>query len=253
MREFRSPDDGAACSNDRLSSESFEVEVDRIRAAYARRQSITRYSWFNPGHLFLHQERERRVLALLARRGCVPLDTKKILEIGCGTGYWLRDFIKWGARPENIVGLDLLPGQIAIAKGLCPEAVTLKCGNAAKLEFSDASFELVLQATVFTSVFDPAMRRQIASEMVRVLKPDGFILWYDFHVDNPQNPDVRAVKKREIHQLFPGSRIDLRRITLVPPLARLLAPYSWLTCTLLENIPWLCTHYLGVIEKGESH
>ena len=190
---------------------------------------------------------------MLARRGCVPLDAKKILEIGCGTGYWLRQFVKWGARPENIVGIDLLPDRIAIAKQLCPEGVSLQCGNAANLEFPDASFDLILQSTVLTSVLDATMRRQIATEMLRVLKPHGLILWYDFRVENPRNPDVRAVKKRDIHQLFPGSRIDLRRITLAPPLARLLAPYSWLTCSLLEKIPWLCTHYLGVIEKGESH
>jgi hypothetical protein len=62
---------------------------------------------------------------------------------------------------------------------------------------------------------------------------------------------VRGVKKREIHRLFPGCRIELRRITLAPPLVRVLAPYSWLSCYLLERIPWLCTHYLGVIRKGE--
>src|SRR5207245_4975939 len=104
--------------------------------------------------------------------------------------------------------------------------------------------------TAFTSILDSRMKRTIASEMVRVLKPHGLILWYDYHVNNPRNPDVRGVKKQEIHQLFPGCRIALERITLAPPLVRLLAPYSWLACCLLEGIPFLCTHYLGVIQKG---
>jgi hypothetical protein len=34
--------------------------------------------------------------------------------------------------------------------------------------------------------------------MVRVLKPEGLILWYYYHVNNPSNPDVRGVKCREI-------------------------------------------------------
>ncbi|MCS6927818.1 MAG: SAM-dependent methyltransferase, partial [Candidatus Binatia bacterium] len=63
------------------------------------------------------------------------------------------------------------------------------------------------------------------------------------------NPDVRGVKKQEIHRLFPGCQIQLSRLTLAPPLVRWLAPYSWLACYLLSRIPWLCTHYLGVIRK----
>jgi hypothetical protein len=57
------------------------------------------------------------------------------------------------------------------------------------------------------------------------------------------------VKKREVQRLFPGCRIELRRITLAPPLVRLLAPYSWLACYVLGQIPWLCTHYLSAIRK----
>jgi hypothetical protein len=92
----------------------------------------------------------------------------------------------------------------------------------------------------------------MASEMLRVVKPDGLIIWYDYYVNNPWNTDVRGVNKREIHRLFPGCRVELRRITLVPPLARLLAPYSWLSCYLLGRIPWLRTFYLGVIQPGEN-
>jgi ubiquinone/menaquinone biosynthesis C-methylase UbiE len=227
-----------------------EGEEARIREAYARRQGGTRYSWFNSGHVFMMQERERRLLALLARYGFASLQTKKILEVGCGTGYWLREFIKWGARPGNIVGIDLLADRIGEARRLCPKAVQLRCGSAAELPFPDETFDLVLQSTVFTSVLNSGMKQRMASEMLRVLREDGLILWYDYHVNNPSNPDVRGVKRQEIYQLFPGCRIELQRLTLAPPLARLLAPYSWLACYVLEKVPLLCTHYLGVIQKG---
>ena len=177
------------------------------------------------------------------------MDTKKILEVGCGTGHWLREFIKWGARPENITGVDLLPDRVAEAKQLCSEAVRIQCGSAAEPALPDATFDLVLQSTVFTSILDLGLKQQIAAEMLRVLRKDGLIVWYDYHVNNPWNPDVRGVKKREIYQLFPGCRITLRRITLAPPLTRLITPCSWLACYLLERIPLLCTHYLGVIRK----
>jgi len=202
------------------------------------------------GNLFEKQERERRLLTLLKRHDLAPLHTKKILEVGCGTGSQLREFIKWGARPENITGIDLLVDHIAEARYVCPEAVSIVYRNAAELAFPDATFDLVVQFTVFTSVLDSLTKQQMASEMLRVVKDDGFILWYDFHVNNPWNPDVRGVKRREISQLFPDCRIQLQRITLVPPLVRLLAPYSWLACYVLGKIPWLCTHYIGLISKN---
>ncbi len=100
-----------------LSSESARTEEARIRAVYVKRhRDDARYSWFSPGHLYIIQKRERRFLALLKRYNFAPLDTKKILELGCGTGYWLREFIRWGARPESIVGVDLLPDRVAEAK-----------------------------------------------------------------------------------------------------------------------------------------
>jgi ubiquinone/menaquinone biosynthesis C-methylase UbiE len=234
---------------DGLSPESARVEEVRIQAAYAKRQRGARYSWFSPGHLFIVQDRERRLLASLRERDFAALDTKEILEVGCGTGYWLREFIKWGAQPAKISGVDLLPDRVAKARELCPEGVRIQCGNAAKLTFPDNTFDIVLQSTVFTSVLDYDMRRQMAAEMIRVVKASGLILWYDYHVNNPWNPDVRGVKKQEIYQLFPGCRIELRRITLAPPVVRLLTPYSWLVSYLLAKIPWLCTHYLGAIEK----
>lgn len=231
-------------------SESASSEEGRIRAAYGKRGGDdARYSWFNPGHLHIVQDRERAVLTLLRRNGLVPLRTKKIFEVGCGTGYWLREFIKWGARPENITGLDLLPDRVAEARTLCPADVRIECGSAAELAVRSDTFDLVLQATVFTSILDRRMKRQIASEMLRVVKADGLIIWYDFRVNNPRNADVQGIGRREIRELFPGCRIKLGRTTLAPPLLRLLAPYSWTASYVLGRIPWLCTHYLGAIRK----
>jgi ubiquinone/menaquinone biosynthesis C-methylase UbiE len=234
------------------SLSSTRAEEARIRAAYAKREEAdARYSWFSSGHLFIVQQRERRLLALLHRYGFAALESKTILDVGCGTGQWLRDFIKWGAWPENVTGIDLLPERVTRARRLCPPAVRIQCASAAELPFSDERFDLVLQATVFTSILDPELKRRVATEMMRVVKPEGFILWYDYHMNNPRNNDVRGVKRREINRLFPSCRIELWRITLAPPLARWIAPRSWVLACLLERIPLLCTHYLGVIRKSK--
>lgn len=42
------------------------------------------------------------------------------------------------------------------------------------------------------------MKRNISEEILRVLTPDGIILFYDYHMDNPSNSDVKGVRKKEI-------------------------------------------------------
>jgi SAM-dependent methyltransferase len=241
-------------STGHVHPEAAAAEEARIRKVYSKRKDTAfysgLYSCFNPGQLFMFQERERRILGLLQQHGYEDLESKKLLEIGCGSGHWLREFIKWGARPENVVGIDVLEDRVAQARQLCPSEIKIDCGSAVKLEFLDESFDLVLQSTVFTSILDSSLKQQVANEMMRVVKRQGLILWYDYHVNNPWNRDVRGVNRREIYQLFPGCRIELKRITLLPPLTRLLAPYSYLACYLLGKLPPLCTHYLGVIHKG---
>ena len=230
--------------------DSVTAEEARIRAAYARRKEAdARYSWFNPAYQFMVHQRERRLLGLLSERGLADLDRRTILEVGCGTGQWLRDFVKWGARPEKITGIDLLPDRVSKAQQLCPPGVRIQCVTAAQVPFESEEFDIVLQSTVFTSIIDRDLKRRIAAEMMRVVKPEGVIVWYDYHVNNPWNPDVRGIKRREIGSLFPRCRIELQRITLLPPLARRLAPYSFLACYFLEKVPLLCTHYLGIIRK----
>ena len=222
------------------------TEEARIRQSYGAR-SWEAYSWTAPAYQFMMQERERRILALLAAQGMLPLTDRAILEIGCGTGAWLRDFVKWGATPSNLVGIDLLEERIEQARRLCPPGVRVSTGSATELSFPDASFDIVLQATVFTSILDSAIRAAVAREMLRVLRPGGMILWYDFHVNNPRNPDVRRVDAQELRSLFPDCRIESERTTLAPPIARAVAPRSWLLATLLGAIPPLRTHTLAAI------
>jgi ubiquinone/menaquinone biosynthesis C-methylase UbiE len=186
---------------------------------------------------------------MLDDRGYASLANARILEVGCGTGAWLRQFVAWGACPENICGMDLLPERIEEATTLCSPGIQFICQNAARMPLPDGAFDLVLQSTVFTSILNPQMKQQVAGEMMRVLSPRGLILWYDFCVDNPRNPDVRGVDRPEITQLFPGCEIHLEKITLAPPLGRPVARLSQALYRALSRVETLCTHYLGTISK----
>lgn len=233
------------------SQDRVAAETARIRAAYARRQCGDLYSWFNPAQLFIMQERERRVLNLFKEMGLTRLSRLKILEVGCGEGNWLVELVKWGAGPETLIGVDLLPDRLRAARHIVAPKVGLLLANGVSLPFRDGTFDLVLQSMAFSSILDLSVKEAVAREMMRVVKPQGIILWYDYFVDNPFNRDVKGVRKGEIRHLFPYCRVELRRITLAPPLIRLLAPYSYLLCYLLEKLCILNTHYLGTIQKQQ--
>jgi len=229
------------------------TEIERIRLAYDKRKEKIKadyYALSHPANEFVLFQREKRILELLHNHRLNPLSDKKILDVGCGDGGPLRDFIQYGALPQNLYGLDLLADKIERARMLSPN-IDFRCGNAEELPYDDESFDVVMQFTVFTSILDDGMKGNIATEMLRVLSADGIILWYDYFVSKPTNPDTKGLRRKEIEGLFPDCTFDFRRITLAPPIARLLAPYSFLLCYLLEKLRFLNTHYLGVIkEKG---
>jgi len=209
----------------------------------------TRYSCFNPGNVIIEQELERCFLSGFRRVKGLSLKDHRVLEIGCGTGARLRSFIQWGVQPENLVGLDLLEERVREARRLLPQSVTTVTGSASSLGFSDCTFDLVCQFTLFSSVLDDQIKQRISREMLRVVRPDGLLVWYDFKVNNPLNPDVQGIEKREIRRLFPECSITFRRLTLLPPLARFLGRLSPAVCQLISASRLLSTHYLAFIKK----
>ena len=156
--------------------------------------------------------------------------------------------MQWEAKPENLYGVDLLQERINVANNISPN-INFLCGNAESIAFNDKFFDIITQFTCFTSILDPEMKKNIAKEMMRLLKDDGIILWYDFRYNNPKNNDVKGIKKAEIKDLFPNCSYDFNLITLAPPIARKLALVSYLSCYLLSKIPILKTHYLIIIKK----
>lgn len=226
-------------------------EQNRIKQVYTERNAnipADIYSYFNKGNLFIIQQREKAILNLLNEYGYNPLANAKILDVGCGSGGELRNFIQYGADPANLYGIDLIPERVQVANKLSPN-LHIAEGSATALPFEDNSFDIVSQFTVFTSILDTEIKKKAAAEMLRVLKPNGIILWYDFRYLNPRNKHANPIKANEIKALFPDCNYDIRSITLIPPIARRLAPISWLLCYLLEKIPFMRSHYIAVIQK----
>jgi SAM-dependent methyltransferase len=195
------------------------------------------------------QERQRAMLRLFAHLGWRDLETRRVLEVGCGTGGNLLELLRFGFAPRNLAGIELLPDRFAQAMQALPSGVTLMQGDAAIARFPDESEDIVLQSTVFSSLLDAPFQWRLAQAMWRWVRPGGGVLWYDFTVNNPRNPDVRGVSVARIRELFPQGRLQAQRLTLAPPIARRVCAVHPGLYGVFNALPPLRTHVLAWIEK----
>jgi len=225
-------------------------ETQSVRERYARRiPSDPRYSLLNPAAMLAWQERQRAMLALFVQLGFTDLSQLDLLEVGSGTGGNLLDFLRMGFAPDRLRGIELLPERHDAARRCLPAAVTLTLGDATAMPLPEAGHDIVFQSTVFSSLLDDAFQQRLADTMWATVKPGGGVLWYDFTVNNPRNPDVRGVPLTRMRQLFPHARVRSQRVTLAPPLARALVRVHPSLHAVAHAVPLLRTHVLAWLEN----
>jgi SAM-dependent methyltransferase len=224
-------------------------EPRAVAERYARRADGDRYSALRPEVWQMLQERQRALLRGFVARGLTDLALLHLTEVGCGSGGNLLELLRLGFAPEHLHGLELLPDRHAQARHVLPVATSVWLGDALQAPVPDGSQDLVLQSTVFSSLLDDGFQQQLAETMWRWLKPGGHVLWYDFTFDNPRNRDVRGVSLARVAALFPNGRVQARRVTLAPPLARALCRIHPGLYPVFNTVPWLRTHVLAWIRK----
>jgi len=224
-------------------------EVEAVVERYARRTDGDRYSILRPEVWLALQERQRAMLELFARLQWGDLSRRSLVEVGCGAGGNLLEALRLGFQPEHLSGIELLPERLALARRVLPAGVTLIEGDASAATLPAGGTDLVWQSTVFSSLLDAGFQQRLADTMWRWLKPGGGVLWYDFTVDNPRNPDVRGVPLQRVRELLPHGGVSARRVTLAPPLARAACAVHPKLYGALNLLPPLRTHLLAWIEK----
>lgn len=230
-------------------------EIERLKQEYKDRErrlvDSDIYSLFNQAHLFTIQQRQRALVHVLKKHKLIDLHNLSIFEMGCGSGGVLTEYLNLGALPENLFGIDLMFDRLRHGHHILPNSgVTNADGQS--LPFPSGSFDLVVQSTALSSILDGEIRRNISIEMLRVLKPGGVIISYDFWL-NPRNPQTSGIRPSEIRRLFPACEYEFHKITLAPPLARCLVPLSWQLALLLERFLVFNTHYMVlIVPKRES-
>lgn len=98
-----------------------------------------------------------------------PWRGKRLLDIGCGRGIWLKAAAELGASP---VGIDISPVAVEACKRFVPQA-ELHCGPGERLPFAERQFDFVSCLGSLEHFLKPQLALQ---EIIRVSKPDAMVL-----------------------------------------------------------------------------
>lgn len=221
--------------------------TEAIAQRYERRKNDPRLrGLYAPSAYQRHVTAERQAHYARIIRQLGDPAVLRLLEIGAGTGGNLPFFLELGLKPEHLQANELLPNRVEALRANHP-AITVHPGDAIGItQELNASFDVVFQSTVFTSILDADLKRRLAQRMWELTRPGGLVLWYDFTFDNPRNPDVKGVKPSEVRKLFPEARdIRFNRVTLAPPIGRRVQRLY----PLFNLFPFLRTHVIAALHK----
>jgi len=111
-------------------------------------------------------------LVLAALRSLAPWQGKTLVDLGCGTGYWLPGYAREAAR---VIGVEPDPQLREQTAGRDPRARVLP-GSAEHLPLADASADVVHARFAY---FWPPHCGEGLAEVLRVLRPGGALVVID--------------------------------------------------------------------------
>jgi ubiquinone/menaquinone biosynthesis C-methylase UbiE len=179
----------------------------------------------------------------------------RVLDVGCGAGDSLWILLRLGFAPSNLFGVDIQEDRILQAKATNP-LVCFKCADAANLGFSDDTFDIAMESTMFVQLTDDGIARRIASEMIRVTKPGGILLVSDWRYSKPGTRDFKRVSAKRIADLYQvgtqTAKCQTFRRPLVPPVGRFLSKHLPSAYFAIQSLfPFLAGLMITVLRKSE--
>jgi len=206
-------------------------------------KALARWNQANPGNRWIEERRRATAREILAS---LPSASRAVLDVGCGDG----DVLSTVATDVRGVKIGVDVAHQNLVHGVkTHRTLRFAQSDARMLPFAAESFDLVLAFMLFSSIPDNATASAAAAEIDRVLCPGGLVLWYDYWIGNPWNPYTRGRGVRAIKMLFPSYTYRVRRITVLPQLARRLGSLTDFLYPRLARLPFMLTHRIGLIEK----
>lgn len=141
---------------------------------------------------------------------------KKILDLGCGRGEFLRGFIRCGL---NGYGVD----RSLSAKTICPEVEILQSNlEEAPLPYKDNSFDVVFSKSVLEHFYYP---EKLVQQIRRVLNPGGLVItmvpdWQSvyktFYVDYTHRTPFTCTSLRDIFIINGFDNVQVEKFRQLP-------------------------------------
>jgi 2-polyprenyl-3-methyl-5-hydroxy-6-metoxy-1,4-benzoquinol methylase len=115
-----------------------------------------------------HAWARRRGAAILAMLESLPLQHPRILDMGCGTGWFTEELAKIG----EATGVELSEAAVSLARSRYPHA-TFTAGNVLEMSLPAAHFDVVVSLEVIAHVED---QDAYLEQAARALKPGGYLV-----------------------------------------------------------------------------
>jgi ubiquinone/menaquinone biosynthesis C-methylase UbiE len=209
---------------------------DRLRNIYHPR---------NPtGELFYEHNRHILITALNTLK--IELPGMKVLDVGCGYGNWLRNFVDFGADAKKCYGIDISPLRIEIARQK-NNSINYHQQSIASLPFQNNEFDLVIQSVVFSSIRESESRKICALEMVRVLKNTGWLFWLD--IQRTKSPELHPFDTEEVCGLFPDLSLVYKKPVHPSYFRKINGRFAPFSRFFSELINWNCESAFLIFRK----
>ena len=224
--------------------ESETERVSRIYDGYAR-SARRRRAWAadNAGNRAIRAELLDALRLVSGRR---LAGEGRILDVGCGRGYWLERLIADGVSPSRLHGVDIIAERLDGTR--LPPDVELRHADARALPYPAEHFSLVLLFTVLSSLASRADARLALAQARRVTAPGGLVVVYEPRIPQPLNRSTTWIRTEDVTDVL-GPDVAIRTLTALPPLVRRLGRSATKLYPYLSRCPPLRTHRLMTHER----
>lgn len=164
--------------------------------------------------------KEKRHEAVLASLTSLSLDRPRILDVGCGPGWYTERFARFG----DVTGIDLSEEAIQMAKARFPH-INFLAGNLYEIALPAKSFDVVISQEVIDHVDDAAI---FVDRVAGVIRRGGYLIVScankfvmdrmrsgDFPVQPPQHI-ARHLDRQKLRQLLRGHFRLIENKTIIP-------------------------------------
>lgn len=220
-----------------------QEEVQRIRSFCENKKN----SYLNPFDYTLLLFKETALNSFLSKNYQKTLSTAKIMVIGFGDGSAVYSLIKYGAKPRNIYGIEIVKDYYEDLKFNIPDA-NLRMVDNFIMPYPNGLFDIVIQTEFLSMIKNDNARLKMASEMFRLIKKSGKIFSYD--IKKSSDPNIVSIDSQQLKKLFPeASSLTSTPITLTSSIIKNFEKYP-LLCQTFAKLSFLTSHYQTIIQKS---